>query len=85
VTYNFQTGNNKMTGWRVDHNSLHVHAYKAHTVQALTPDDKPCRFQFAKDILSNVEAHENYLRRWTSSDETTFHVPQGVNHHNGRI
>jgi hypothetical protein len=27
-------------------------------VQAFKPDDKPCRFQFAKDNLSNVEADE---------------------------
>jgi hypothetical protein len=30
-------------------------------VQAFKPDDKPCRFQFAKDILSNVVADENYF------------------------
>jgi hypothetical protein len=43
-------------------------------VQALKPDDKPRRYQFAKDILSNVEADENYLRRWIFSDEGTFYV-----------
>jgi hypothetical protein len=41
-------------------------------VQALKPDDKPRRFQIAKDISSNVEADENYFRRWIFSDDATF-------------
>jgi hypothetical protein len=43
-------------------------------VQALKPDNKPRCFQFAKDILSNVEADENYLPRWIFSDEAMFYV-----------
>jgi hypothetical protein len=39
------------TVWRVVHNCLHLHVYKLQIVQALKPDDKTCRFQFAKDIL----------------------------------
>jgi hypothetical protein len=30
-------------------------------------------------ILSNVEADENYNRRWIFSDESTFHVSGRVN------
>jgi hypothetical protein len=54
-------------------------------VQALKPDNKPRRFQFAKDILSNVEADENYLRIWIFSDEATFYVSGRVNGHNCRL
>jgi hypothetical protein len=32
-------------------------------VQVLKPDDKPRRFQFAKDTLSDVEDDDNYLRK----------------------
>jgi hypothetical protein len=69
----------KTTVWRVVHNSLHLHAYKVQIVQALKQDDKPRRFQFAKDILSHVEADQYYLRRWISSDELMFYVSGRVN------
>jgi hypothetical protein len=36
-------------------------------VQALKPDEKPHHFQFAKDILSNIKANENYLQTWIFS------------------
>lgn len=73
------------TVWRVVHNRLRLHAYKLQIVQSLKPDDKPRRFQFAQDILSDVEADENYLRRWIFSDEATFYVSGKVNRHNCRI
>jgi hypothetical protein len=41
--------------------------------------------QFAKDILSNVEAVENYFRRSIFSDEATFYLSVRVNCHNCRI
>jgi hypothetical protein len=58
--------------------------YNVQIVQALQPEDKPHRFQFAKDILSNVEADEIYLRRGIFSDET-FYVSRRVNRHNCNI
>jgi hypothetical protein len=54
-------------------------------MQALKLDDKPCRFQFAKDILSNVEADENYPRKWIFSDDATFCVSGRVNRHDYRL
>jgi hypothetical protein len=54
-------------------------------VQALKPDDKPRHFQFAKDILSNVEADENYLQRWIFNDEAMLYVSRRINHNNCRI
>lgn len=74
-----------MTIWRVLRNRLHLHAYKLQIVQALKPNDKPKRFQFAQNILSSVEVDENYLRRYIFSDEATFYVSGKVNRHNCRI
>jgi hypothetical protein len=54
-------------------------------LQALKPDHKPRLFQFAKNILSNVEAGENYLRRRIFSDEAASYVSGRVNRHNCRI
>jgi hypothetical protein len=36
-----------------------ITAYKVQIVQALKPDDEPCRFQSAKYILSNDEVDAN--------------------------
>jgi hypothetical protein len=54
-------------------------------VQALKPDDKPRRFEFAKDILSKVKANESYFRRWIFSYEATFYISGNVNCHNCKI
>jgi hypothetical protein len=58
---------------------------KCNIVQILKPEVKPRRFLFAKDILSNVEADENYPRREIISDAATFHASGRVNPHNCRI
>jgi hypothetical protein len=73
------------TVWRVVHNRIHLYAYKVQTVDALKPDDKPCRFHFTKDILSNIEAGENYLRRWIFSDVATYDLSGRVSRYNCRI
>jgi hypothetical protein len=38
----------------VVHNRLHLSAYKVQIVQALKPDDKPRRFQFAKVLILKI-------------------------------
>ncbi|GBN32483.1 hypothetical protein AVEN_262031-1 [Araneus ventricosus] len=73
------------TIWNVLHNRLHLNAYKVQTVQALHPNDKPHRFEFAEQILTRIEDDENYLRKWFFSDESTFHVSGKVNKHKCRI
>jgi hypothetical protein len=89
VTYNFQSRRASLwllipqtTVWRVVHNRLHLHAYKVQIIQALKPDGKPRRFQFAKYIWSKVKSDENFLRRWIFPDEATFYVSWRVNRHN---
>lgn len=53
-------------------------------MRALKLGDRPRRFQLAKDVLSNVEADENCLRKWIFSDEAVFCIRK-VNCHNCRI
>jgi hypothetical protein len=72
-----QLGIPRMTIWRNVHNCLHLHAYKVLIMQALKPDDKPRRFQIAKDILLNLEDDENCFRRRIFSDEATFKYQGG--------
>lgn len=45
------------------HNRLCLHAYKVQIVQSLKPDDKPCRFRFAQDVLALIDDDENYLHK----------------------
>ncbi|GBM05117.1 hypothetical protein AVEN_124310-1 [Araneus ventricosus] len=73
------------TIWNVLHNRLHLNAYKVQIVQALHPNDKPRRFEFAEQILTRLEDDENYLSKRFFSDESTFHVSGKVNKHNCRI
>jgi hypothetical protein len=63
------------------HNRLHHHAYKVSHCAGFKAGYKPRRFQFAKDILSNAEADDNYPRRWIISDTLSGRV----NPHNCRI
>jgi hypothetical protein len=53
-------------------------------LHALKPDDKPHCFQIAKEILSYIEADENYLQRWMFSDEESYFSGR-VNHNDCRI
>jgi hypothetical protein len=62
---------------RAVHDRLNLHGYKVQIVETSKPDDKPRRFQFDKDNVSNVETDENYLRRWISVMKQRF-TYQGV-------
>jgi hypothetical protein len=61
-----QLGIPQTTVWRVVHNRLHLHAYKVQILQALKPDDKPRRFQFAEVLILKV------LKLF----ELHFHIPK---------
>jgi hypothetical protein len=54
-------------------------------VQASKRDDKFRRLYFAKDILSSIEAGEDYLQRWIFNDEATFYISGRLNSHNCRM
>jgi hypothetical protein len=44
------------TLWETVYNRLHLHAYKVQILHALKPANEHRRFQFAKDMLPNIEA-----------------------------
>jgi hypothetical protein len=80
-----QLGISKTTVWRVVDNSLHLNTYTVQTVQALNPGDKLGRFQFVKEMLSNVESNGNCHLRWIFSGEATVCISGRVNHRKFRI
>ena len=58
---------------------LRLHAYKLQIVQALEPDDHPCRAAFAEEILQRIDDNNDYNNSVVFSDEATFHVSGKVN------
>jgi hypothetical protein len=54
-------------------------------VQALEPNDRPQRQQFAIEMLDRIDQNPNYLSYVMFSDEATFHTCGKVNRHNIRI
>jgi hypothetical protein len=68
----------------VVHNCLHD-TYRVQIVQALKPDDELRRIKFAKNILPNSEANENYLRRWIFSDDSALYISGRVYHYKCRM
>jgi hypothetical protein len=44
----------RSTVYKVLHKRLHLYAYKAQTVQALEPNDRPQRQQFAIEMLDRI-------------------------------
>lgn len=64
---------------------LRLYAYKVQLVQALEPNDRPKRMQFATDMLRRIENGDGFLRRILFCDEACFHVSGTVNRHNVRI
>lgn len=64
---------------------LHLYAYKVQIMQALQPEDKPQRYDFACDMLDRCDQDPAFLSRIMFSDEATFHISGTVNRHNVRI
>lgn len=75
----------RSTVHKVLHKNLRLYAYKVQLLQALLPQDKPRRQQFAVNMLDRLDADEGFLTRVCFSDESTFHVSGLVNRHNVRI
>jgi hypothetical protein len=53
--------------------------------QALEPNNRPQRQQFAIEKLDHIDQNPNYVSNMMFSDEATFHTCGKVNHHNIRI
>jgi hypothetical protein len=54
-------------------------------LQALKPNDKPQRKEFAVSLLDRLSEDEHFLKRVCLSDEETFHVSGKLNRQNVRI
>ena len=76
-----------MSVHKILHKRLHYRAYHPPTVQALTNDDKPCRYDFAcrPTMLNSIEDDPNYLKRIVFTNEATWHVSGRVDEHNVRV
>lgn len=75
----------RSTVQKVLHKNLRLYAYKVQLLQALEPNDKPRRKEFAVNMLERISEDETFLRRVCFSDEATFHVSGKLNKHNVRI
>ena len=54
-------------------------------LQALKPEDKPRRKQFAVTMLHKLDLDPGFLKRVCFSDKSTFHVSESISRHNSRI
>ena len=54
-------------------------------LQALKPEYKPRRKEFAVTMLHRLDSDTGFLKRVCFSDESTFHVSGLINRHNSRI
>ena len=70
---------------KVLHRNLQFYAYKVQLLQALKPEDKPRRKEFAAMMLDRLDSDTGFLKRVCFSDESTFHVSGLLNKHNLRI
>ena len=70
---------------KVLHRNLWVYAHKVHLLQALKPEDKPWRKEFAVTMLDRLDSDPRFLKRVFFSDESMFHVSGLLNRHNLRI
>ena len=59
---------------KVLHRNLPFYAYKVQLLQALEPEDKSRRKEFAVTMLDRLDLDPGFLKRVCFSDESTFHV-----------
>ena len=70
---------------KVLHRNVRLYAYNVQLLQALKPDDKPRRKEFAVTMLDGLDSDPGFLKRVCFSDESIFHVSGLTNRHNSRI
>lgn len=75
----------RATVHRVLRKRLQLYAYKLQILQALKPDDKLRRYEFACEMIERIDQNPDFLSGVMFSDEATFHVSGTVNTHNVRI
>jgi hypothetical protein len=75
----------KTTAHRVLKKLLGCTGYKFQLLHAIRPGDNRKRYDFALDILNEIDNYEQFLYRVMFSDEVTFHISGHVHRHNVRI
>jgi hypothetical protein len=75
----------KTTVHRVLKKRLRFTGYKLQLLHTIRPGDNHKRYDFALDILNEIDNDEQSLRRVMFSDEATFHVSGHDHLHNVRI
>jgi hypothetical protein len=65
--------------------SLRFTDYKLQLLHAIRPADNRKRYDFAVDILNEIDKDDKLLHRVMFSDEVTFHIYRHVHRHNVRI
>lgn len=75
----------KTTVHKVLKKRLRFTGYRLQLLHAIKETDKPKRFEFASDMLNEIENDQQFLKRIVFSDEATFHVCGHVHRYNVRI
>ena len=70
---------------KVLHRNLQLYAYKVQLLQALKPEDKPRRKEFAVTMLDRLDSDPGFLKRVCFSDGSIFHVSGLINRHKSII
>jgi hypothetical protein len=78
-------GFSKATVHRVLKEHSRFTGYKVQLLYVIRPGDNRKRYDFAVDILNEIDKGEQFLHRVILSDEATFHVSGDVHQHNVRI
>jgi hypothetical protein len=78
-------GLSKTTVHRVLKKRQSFTGYELQLLHAVRPGDNHKRYDFAEDILNEIDKDEQFLRRIMFSDEATLHVSGHVYRNNVRI
>ena len=76
-----ELGLKKTTGHKILKKGLCFTGYRLHLLHAIHPTDRPKRFDFATQMLDEIDNAEQFLRKIVFSDEATFRVCGHVHHY----
>jgi hypothetical protein len=78
-------GISKTTVHRVLKKRLRFTGYELQLLHVIRPGNNRKRYDFAVDILNEIDKDVQFLHRVMFSDEATFHASGHVHRHNVRI
>ena len=70
--------------WPKSRKRLRLFPYKFQLLHEIKANDKPKRFDWAVDMLANIDIDAEFLSNFVFSDEATFYVNGHVNRYNCR-